>query len=133
MFRGRGRGRGNVSKVSKSNHVIQCIQFSNLALFKGDTYTYRGLFKRNGGEYSRDYYGYIVSLDVVEKIKNELTPMLSGFIIQTRSEELPITLVQNTQNLVDDDNDDDTNKLAQSKTVQFSEPYENTTSNNFVI
>ena len=79
--RGRGGGGGGAAKVVRNNHVMQCYIYKNIALFKGDTYVYRGIFKRNGGEFKKEHYGYIVSLENWEKVKEEVSRMVSGFII----------------------------------------------------
>ena len=73
MFGGRGRGRGTAPKVVRNNHLIQCYIYKNVALFKGDTYVYRGLFKRNSGEFNKEHYGYVVPLDNLEKVKEEIS------------------------------------------------------------
>ncbi len=98
MLSGRGRGRGGgggvgSTKLVRNNHLIQCYIYKNIALFKGDTYVYRGIFKRNGGEFKREHYGYIISLDNWEKVKEEISRMVSGFIIYKREhEELNVKL-----------------------------------------
>ena len=127
MNRGRGRG-SNGPKVMKSNHVIQCIQYTNVGLFKGDTYTYRGLFRRNGGEYNREFYGYVVDKDSIDKIKSELTPMLSGFIIHKRDEELPVEAPK--KSFIEEDSQD-----VKTARVQFidEDNYENDTSSSLTI
>lgn len=128
-FGGRGRGRGKSAgpRLMKFNHMIQCILYRNVALFKGDTYTYRGIFRRHGGEFNKKYYGYVVSLDNVEAIKNELVPMIYGYVIQNRNEDLPVEMPTNFV--------EDTEEVE--KKVQFSEEqnqtFENSTDTNFTI
>jgi hypothetical protein len=104
MLGGRGRGGGSgggSTKVVRNNHLIQCYIYKNIALFKGDTYVYRGIFKRNGGEFQREHYGYAVSLENWEKVKEEVSKMVSGFIIYKREhDELNVKL--SVTNLLDD-------------------------------
>lgn len=130
MNRGRGRGgRGgnNGSRVMKSNHVIQCILFKNVALFKGDTYTYRGLFRRNGGNFNREFYGFVVSLEAVDKIKNELTPMLSGFTIHHRDGELPVEVPKTFIDDPDDNDEGQNSSRVSFRETSSDEIYENNT------
>ena len=105
MLGGRGRGGGNGStKVVRNNHLIQCYIYKNIALFKGDTYVYRGIFKRNGGEFKREHYGYIISLDNWEKVKEEISRMVSGFIIYKREHDELNVKLSVTNHLLDDTN-----------------------------
>lgn len=76
----------------RMNHDIQCYMYDNVALFRGDTYTYRGLFRRYGGLYSKEHKGYIVSHDRVSEVRSELTQMVSGFLVyNNRQKTLDIT------------------------------------------
>jgi len=65
----------------RMNHDIQCYLHENVALFRGDTYTYRGMFRRYGGLYSKEHKGYVVSHDRVSEVRSELTQMVSGFLV----------------------------------------------------
>jgi len=111
MLGGRGRGRGGggggggcSTKVVRNNHLIQCYIYKNIALFKGDTYVYRGIFKRNGGEFKREHYGYVVSLENWEKVKEEVLRMVSGFIIYKREHDELNVKLSVTNHLLDDSN-----------------------------
>ena len=74
------------------NHDIQCYQYENVALFRGDTYTYRGMFRRYGGLYSKEHKGYVVAHDRVSEVRSELTQMVSGFLVyNVRYKSLVIT------------------------------------------
>ena len=104
MLGGRGRGGGVAPKVVRNNHLIQCYIYKNIALFKGDTYVYRGIFKRNGGEFKREHYGYVVSLENWEKVKEEVLRMVSGFIIYKRDHDELNVKLSVTTNLLNDIN-----------------------------
>lgn len=65
----------------RMNHDIQCYLHENVALFRGDTYTYRGMFRRYGGLYSKEHKGYVVSHERVSEVRSELTQMVSGFLV----------------------------------------------------
>ena len=99
-----GKGKGNTIKLVRNNHLIQCYIYKNIALFKGDTYVYRGIFKRNGGEFRREHYGYVVSLDNWEKVKGEVLRMVSGFIIYKREHEELNAKLSSVNHLLEDTN-----------------------------
>jgi len=84
----------------KNNHSITCYVYTNGTLFKGDTYTYRGLFRRYGGFFSRPHRGYITERDKTQDIKSELLGLISGFLIYYRNEELDF---DETELLIGDD------------------------------
>jgi hypothetical protein len=111
-----GKGRGNTIKLVRNNHLIHCYIYKNLAIFKGDTYVYRGLFKRNGGNYNKEHYGYVVPLDKIDNVKNEISKMVSGFIIFKKGdEELNIDIQKTTTNHIkfyEDDDDCYTNNTS---------------------
>lgn len=73
--------------VVKNNHLIQLYIYNNAALFKGDTFVYRGLFNRFGGYYDKSYYGFVVPLENYEKVKEEIVRMVFGFIIHNKKTE----------------------------------------------
>ena len=99
-----GKGRGNTIKLVRNNHLIHCYVYKNVALFKGDTYVYRGLFKRNGGNYNKEHYGYVVTLENMDNVKNEISKMVSGFIIYKKTnEELEIKTLPTKNLLIDDE------------------------------
>ncbi len=98
----------------KNNHFIQCNVYKNVALFKGDTFVYRGLFRRYGGNYEKAHFGYAVSLTNYEKVKDELKRMVSGFIIVNKEqEEISIALQQpsaaHNKLMLDDESEGDEN------------------------
>ena len=76
----------------KNNHFVQCFIYKNAALFKGDTYVYRGLFNRFGGYYDKSNFGYIVPLENYEKVSEEITRMAFGFIIYKKDTEVIKTI-----------------------------------------
>jgi hypothetical protein len=126
-----GKGRGNTIKLVRNNHLIHCFIFKNIALFKGDTYVYRGIFKRNGGNYNKEQYGYLVSLENLDNVKNEISKMVSGFIIYKKgNEELNVEIQPSRNLLIDDDSKSITN-------VRFYEDADancaNNTSDNLII
>lgn len=102
-------------KMPRNNHVITCKMFKNIALFTGDTYTYRGIFKRNSGDFNKKFHGYIVPLDCIQSIRNEIFPQVQGYLVYHENIDLPtnaesIPLKNNTSkstiqniDIVDDD------------------------------
>lgn len=133
MLGGKGRGRGNTPKIVKNNHLIQCYIYKNVVLFKGDTYVYRGLFKRNGGDFNKEHYGYIVPLDNLEKVRDEISKMVSGFIVYKRGFEELNVVVPISQNLLADTDD---LKIPASGVRFYDDPdanCENNTSDNLII
>jgi hypothetical protein len=84
---------GSVQKMPKmprNNHVITCKLYKNIALFTGDTYTYRGIFKRNSGEFNTKFRGYLVSLDCIQAIRAEIYPQVQGYLVYHENIDLPI-------------------------------------------
>jgi len=81
------RGKTASKSVVKNNHLIQCYIYDNATVFKGDTFVYRGLFNRFGGYYDKTYFGYVVSLENYEKVKEEIARMVFGFIIHIKKNE----------------------------------------------
>lgn len=79
-------------KAPRNNHVIHCLKYENCGLFKGDTYTYRGIFRRHGGEFSKQFRGYVVPLDNIFGIEEELKRQISGYIIKKLYEKLPVVV-----------------------------------------
>lgn len=127
-----GKGRGNTIKLVRNNHLIHCYIYKNVALFKGDTYVYRGLFKRNGGIYNKENYGYVVSLDNLDSVKNEISKMVSGYIIYKKgNEQLHIEFQPTNTNLLIDDDE------QSKKNIKFYEDADancaNNTSENLII
>jgi hypothetical protein len=77
-------------KMPRNNHVITCKMYKNIALFTGDTYTYRGIFKRNSGDFSTKFRGYLVSLDCIQAIRSEIYPQVQGYLVYHENIDLPI-------------------------------------------
>ena len=83
---------GNALKMPRNNHVITCKTYKNIALFTGDTYTYRGIFKRNSGDFNTKFRGYLVPLDCIHAIRNEIRPQVQGYLeYYDKMCDLPIT------------------------------------------
>ena len=81
----------NASKANmpKNNHLIKCTIYTNIALYQGDTYIYRGIFKRNNGNFSTKYKGYLVPLNKIESIRFEIQKQVQGYLIYHKNEVLP--------------------------------------------
>lgn len=77
-------------KMPRNNHVITCKMYKNIALFTGDTYTYRGIFKRNSGDFSTKFRGYLVPLDCIQAIRTEIYPQVQGYLVYHENIDLPI-------------------------------------------
>jgi hypothetical protein len=128
---GKGRG-GSAPRVVRNNHLIQCYIYKNVALFKGDTYVYRGLFKRNGGNFNKEHYGYVIPIDNNKQVSDEISRMVSGFIIYRKGDEKLDVETPTSQNLLLDDTLD-----LKSSNVRFYEDPDancaNNTSDNMII
>lgn len=98
----------NVSKanIPKNNHLIKCTIYTNIALYQGDTYIYRGIFKRNNGNFSTQYKGYLVPLNKIESIRFEIQKQVQGYLIYNKNEVLSCDtcLLNNTEHYNDIDN-----------------------------
>jgi hypothetical protein len=102
-------------KMPRNNHVITCKMYKNIALFTGDTYTYRGIFKRNSGDFSTKFRGYIVPLDCIQAIRTEIYPQVQGYLIYRENVDLSVhtesieqknsTSKSTIQNITIDDDD----------------------------
>ena len=79
-------------KLPRNNNVIICKLYKNVALFTGDTYTYRGIFKRNSGDFNKKLRGYIVPLDCIQSIRAEIYPQVQGYLIYRECIDLPINI-----------------------------------------
>ena len=77
-------------KMPRNNHTITCKIYKNTGLFTGDTYTYRGIFKRNSGDFSTKFRGYIVPLENIQAIRNEIVPQVQGYLVYREFTDLPI-------------------------------------------
>jgi hypothetical protein len=115
--RGRGRGKSNwdsgssykksevpKKKITKYNHIINIFIYTNIALIKGDTYPYRGIFRRNGGNFSKQHYGYLVPLSSLNDVKYQVGKFVESMLVYHRYEQLDIPVAQNM--VIDDDNKD---------------------------
>ncbi len=74
-------GAQKMPKMPRNNHVITCKMYKNIALFTGDTYTYRGIFKRNSGDFNTKFRGYLVPLDSIQAIRAEIYPQVQGYLV----------------------------------------------------
>jgi hypothetical protein len=84
---------GELSKMPKmprNNHVITCKIYKNIVLFTGDTYTYRGIFKRNSGDFNTKFRGYLVPLENIQSIRSEIYPQVQGYLVYHENVDLPI-------------------------------------------
>jgi hypothetical protein len=77
-------------KMPRNNHVITCKMYKNIALFTGDTYTYRGIFKRNSGDFNTKMRGYLVPLDCIQSIRAEIYPQVQGYLVYHENIDLQI-------------------------------------------
>lgn len=76
-------------KMPRNNDMIICKLYKNVALFTGDTYTYRGVFKRNSGDFNKKFRGYIVPLDCIQPIRAEISPQVQGYLVYRENVDLP--------------------------------------------
>ena len=83
-------------KKPKFNHLINVFVYNNIALFKGDTYSYRGTFKRCGGDFNKKHYGYLVPLDRLAECKMQISNFVESLLIYKKDTNLDIGTVQNT-------------------------------------
>jgi hypothetical protein len=92
------------ANIPKNNHLIKCTIYSNVALYQGDTYIYRGVFKRNNGDFSSKYKGFLVPLNKIESIRFEIQKQVQGYLVYNKNEVLPCELI-NTESscLLNDD------------------------------
>jgi len=98
-------------KMPRNNDVITCKLYKNVALFTGDTYTYRGIFKRNSGDFNKKFRGYVVPLDCIQPIRAEISPQVQGYLVYRENIDLPTNIepvmqkptIQNIDMVVDDD------------------------------
>ena len=77
-------------KMPRNNHVITCKIYKNIVLFTGDTYTYRGIFKRNSGDFNTKFRGYLVPLENIQSIRSEISPQVQGYLVYRENVDLPI-------------------------------------------
>jgi len=85
-----GGGAQKMPKMPRNNHVITCKMYKNIALFTGDTYTYRGIFKRNSGDFNTKFRGYLVPRDCIQAIRSEIYPQVQGYLVYHENIDLPI-------------------------------------------
>lgn len=97
----------NVSKDTlkklKFNHLINVFIYNNIALFKGDTYPYRGTFKRCGGDFNKKHYGYLVPLDRLAECKMQISKFVESLLVYKKDTDLEIDIV--LSNLIDEEQD----------------------------
>jgi len=74
----------------KFNHIINVFIYNNVALFKGDTYPYRGTFKRCGGDFNKKYYGYLIPLDRMAEAKMQISNFVESLMVYKKDENLDI-------------------------------------------
>jgi hypothetical protein len=82
-------------KIVKFNHAINIYTYNNIALFKGDTYPYRGIFKRCGGEFSKKNYGYLIPLNRVSEAKLQIIKFVESLMCYKKDENLDISHMEN--------------------------------------
>ena len=76
------RGNNKRSAPALTNHTIQCYKLSDgSVIYKGDTYPFRGLFRRLGCEYDYDQHGYAGIHENMENINSELRKLVKGLIV----------------------------------------------------
>jgi hypothetical protein len=95
-------------RKTKFNHLINVFVYNNIALFKGDTYSYRGTFKRCGGEFNKKYYGYLIPLDRMAECKMQISNFVESLLVYKKDENLDIGSVQN--NMIDNELDNYNNE-----------------------
>lgn len=95
-------------RKTKFNHLINVFVYNNIALFKGDTYSYRGTFKRCGGEFNKKYYGYLIPLDRMVECKMQISNFVESLLVYKKDENLDIGSVQN--NMIDNELDNYNNE-----------------------
>jgi hypothetical protein len=83
-------------KKIKFNHIINVFVYNNIALFKGDTYPYRGTFKRCGGDFNKKFYGYLIPLDRMAECKMQISSFVESLMVYKKEENLDIGTVQNS-------------------------------------
>jgi hypothetical protein len=103
-------------KMPRNNHVITCKIYKNIVLFTGDTYTYRGIFKRNSGDFNTKFRGYLVPLENIQSIRSEISPQVQGYLVYRENVDLPTqpesitqknsTMKSTVQNVTIADDDD---------------------------
>ena len=91
------------NKKIKFNHIINVFVYNNIALFKGDTYPYRGTFKRCGGDFNKKFYGYCVPLDRMAECKMQISNFVESLMVYKKDENLDIGTVQ--KNMIEDELD----------------------------
>jgi hypothetical protein len=92
-----------IKKKTKFNHLINVFVYNNIALFKGDTYPYRGTFKRCGGDFNKKFYGYLVPLDRFAECKMQISNFVESLLVYKKDQNLDIGTVVST--MIDDDLD----------------------------
>jgi hypothetical protein len=95
--------RETIKKKTKFNHLINVFVYNNIALFKGDTYPYRGTFKRCGGDFNKKFYGYLVPLDRLAECKMQISNFVESLLVYKKDQNLDIGTV--LKNMIDDDLD----------------------------
>lgn len=96
-------------KIVKFNHAINVYTYNNIALFKGDTYPYRGIFKRCGGEFSKKDYGYLIPLNRVSEAKLQIIKFVESLMCYKKDENLDISHMENA--FVNENFDNYTNSI----------------------
>jgi hypothetical protein len=103
-------GQTNIRKP-KFNHLINVFIYKNIALFKGDTFPYRGTFNRFGGEFNKKFYGYLIPLDRMVECKMEISKFVESLLVYKKDENLDIGNIKNSMidNKLDDYDNNETN------------------------
>ena len=93
----------SAKRKTKFNHIINVFVYNNISLFKGDTYSYRGTFKRCGGDFNKKFYGYLIPLDRMAECKMQISNFVESLMVYKKEENLDIGTVQN--NMIGDELD----------------------------
>jgi len=99
-------------RKTKFNHIINVFIYNNIALFKGDTYPYRGTFKRCGGDFNKKHYGYLIPLDRMAEAKLQISNFVESLMIYKKDENLDIGHISSHPIL--DENLDDYDSIPSS-------------------
>ena len=92
-------------RKTKFNHIINVFIYNNIALFKGDTYPYRGTFKRCGGDFNKQHYGYLIPLDRMAEAKLQISNFVESLMIYKKDENLDIGHIS-SHTILDENLDD---------------------------
>ena len=101
-----------VKRKTKFNHIINVFIYNNIALFKGDTYPYRGTFKRCGGDFNKKHYGYLIPLDRMAEAKLQISNFVESLMIYKKDENLDIGHI--SSHAILDENLDDYDSIPSS-------------------